>query len=78
MVSDLASQEVSFIALGRPGLPRGIFHSPRYELYGGTNWASEASPILGCSNEISHDIYIYTIVTMEIAMKKEEQDCRMM
>ena len=23
------------------------------------NWASEASPTLGCSIEISHDIYIY-------------------
>ena len=32
------------------------------------NWASEASPTLGCSIEISRDIYIYTIVTMEIAM----------
>ena len=25
------------------------------------NWASEASPTLGCSIEISHDIYIYYI-----------------
>ena len=24
-----------------------------------TNWASEASPTLGCSIEISRDIYIY-------------------
>ena len=26
---------------------------------GGNNWASEASPTLGCSIEISRDIYIY-------------------
>ena len=26
----------------------------------GTNWASEASPTLGCSIEISRDIYIYS------------------
>ena len=25
------------------------------------NWASEASPILGCSIEISRDIYIYVV-----------------
>ena len=25
------------------------------------NWASEASPTLGCSNEISRDIYIYVV-----------------
>ena len=26
------------------------------------NWASEASPTLGCSIEISRDIYIYSIL----------------
>ena len=31
-------------------------------------WASEASPTLGYSIEISCGIHIYTIVTMEIAM----------
>ena len=25
------------------------------------NWASEASPTLGCSIEISRDIYIYSV-----------------
>ena len=28
----------------------------------GTNWASEASPTLGCSIEISRDICIYSIL----------------
>ena len=28
------------------------------------NWASEASPTLGCSIEISHDICIYMYVGM--------------
>ena len=28
------------------------------------NWASEASPTLGCSIEISRDIYIYMYVCM--------------
>ena len=32
------------------------------------NWASEANPTLGCLIKISCDIYVYTIVTMEIAM----------
>ena len=27
----------------------------------GGNWASEASPTLGCSIEISRDIYIYVV-----------------
>ena len=27
----------------------------------GDNWASEASPTLGCSIEISRDIYIYVL-----------------
>ena len=26
------------------------------------SWASEASPTLGCSIEISHDIYIYVYI----------------
>ena len=29
-------------------------------VYAAGNWASEASPTLGCSIEISRDIYIYT------------------
>ena len=31
---------------------------------GGNNWASEASPPLGCSIEISRDIYIYMSVCL--------------
>ena len=27
-----------------------------------TNWASEASPTLGCSIEISRDIYMYVYI----------------
>ena len=30
------------------------------------NWASEASPTLGCSIEISRDIYIYMSVPEEV------------
>ena len=33
-----------------------IYHKKGNELI---NWASEASPTLGCSIEISRDIYIY-------------------
>ena len=30
----------------------------RFFYLGGGNWASEASPMLGCSIEISRDVYI--------------------
>ena len=35
------------------------------------NWASEVSPTLGCSIEISHDIYIYicTYVCMYVCLQ---------
>ena len=32
------------------------------------DWASEASPTLGCSIEISHDIHIYIYVCMYVCM----------
>ena len=32
------------------------------------NWESEASPTLGCSIEISHDIYIYIYVGWLVGM----------
>ena len=34
------------------------------------NWASEASPTLGCSIEISRDIYIYIYVYMYVGMSR--------
>ena len=35
------------------------------------NWASEASPTLGCSIEISRDIYLYIIyVGMSVVVQK--------
>ena len=36
------------------------------KLGGGDNWASEASPTLGCSIEISRDIYIYVHVSVVV------------
>ena len=33
-------------------------------------WASEASPTLGCSIEISRDIYIYMSVCMSVVVQK--------
>ena len=35
---------------------------PRYYGLTITNWASEASPTLGCSIEISRDIYVYMYI----------------
>ena len=35
-----------------------------------SNWASEASPTLGCSIEISRDIYIYIYVVGMSRMSK--------
>ena len=32
---------------------------PPYQVEKESNWASEASPTLGCSIEISRDIYMY-------------------
>ena len=32
------------------------------------NWASEASPTLGCSIEISRDIYIYMYIYMSVCL----------
>ena len=32
------------------------------------NWASEASPTLGCSIEISRDIYIYIYIYIYVGM----------
>ena len=37
----------------------------------GYNWASEASPTLGCSIEISHDIYIFMCLSWS---KKRRQN----
>ena len=37
------------------------------------NWASEASPTLGCSIEISRDTYIY--VGMSVVSKMRRQNC---
>ena len=34
------------------------------------NWASEASPTLGCSNEISRDIYIYMYICRYVSYVK--------
>ena len=34
------------------------------------NWASEASPTLGCSIEISRDIYIYMYIYMYVGMSR--------
>ena len=36
----------------------------------GINWASEASPTLGCSIEISRDIYIYIYVHVSVVVQK--------
>ena len=35
------------------------------------NWASKASPTLGCSIEISRDIYIYVCLSMGNPYKKD-------
>ena len=34
------------------------------------NWASEASPTLGCSIEISRDIYMYVGMSVCIVVQK--------
>ena len=34
------------------------------------NWASEASPTLGCSIEISRDIYICMYICMSVCMSR--------
>ena len=33
-----------------------------------SNWAREASPTLGCSIEISRDIYVYIYVYMSVCL----------
>ena len=40
------------------------------------NWASEASPTLGCSIEISRDIYMY--VCLRLSMGKQYKKNRML
>ena len=37
------------------------------------NWASEASPTLGCSIEISRDIYIYVYMCMCLSWSKKRR-----
>ena len=37
----------------------------------GNYWASEASPTLGCSIKISHDIYIYISVCMSTTCQNQ-------
>ena len=39
-----------------------------FHMCGSSNWASEASPTLGCSIEISRDIYICMYVCMYVGM----------
>ena len=38
------------------------------------NWASEASTTLGCSIEISRDIYMCRSVSMSVVSKMRRQD----
>ena len=45
-----------------------------------TNWASEASPTLGCSIEISRDIYIYVVGMSRMSnhVESRESNTRML
>ena len=41
------------------------------------NWASEASPTLGCSIEISRDIYIYVVGMSRMSNHVESRESNM-
>ena len=40
------------------------------------NWASEASPTLDCSVEISRDIYMYMYVGLSMGKKLKKEVCQ--
>ena len=55
-----------------PGLPRNCTAQHNHSALGKNhNWASEASPTLGCSIEISRDIYLYIYMSVCLSWSKK-------